>query len=139
MKDASRFVIEISTEGNTDVLNLCPELARLGKPLKGDGVIHLFVLGSTAALTTIEYEPGLVKHDLQAMFQRLAPDNIHYHHQATWHDDNGHAHIRAAMIGPSLTIPFHDGKLILGEYQQVILVDFDTRPRRRKIIGTVLG
>jgi secondary thiamine-phosphate synthase enzyme len=139
MKDASRFTIEIATEGNTDVINLVPELARSGKPLKGDGVLHLFVVGSTAALTTIEHEPGLVKHDLQAMFQRLAPDNIHYHHQATWHDDNGHAHVRAALIGPSLTIPFHDGKLLLGEYQQVVLIDFDTRPRRRKIIGTVLG
>jgi secondary thiamine-phosphate synthase enzyme len=135
----SRFVIELSTEGNNDVVNLMSEIARHSASLHGEGVLHLFVVGSTAALTTIEYEPGLVKHDLAETFKRLVPDDAHYHHEATWHDDNGHAHIRAALLGPSLSVPFQQGKLLTGEYQQVVLVDFDTRPRRRRVIGTVLA
>ena len=135
----NRFVIELSSEGNCELTDLTRALEPHVKGLKGAGVLHLFVVGSTAALTTIEFEPGLVRHDLKDAFQRLVPDNIPYHHEATWHDDNGHAHIRAAMVGPSLTVPFDGGRLMTGEYQQVVLVDFDTRPRRRKIIGTVLG
>jgi secondary thiamine-phosphate synthase enzyme len=135
----SRFVIELATEGNNDIVNLMPELSRHSASLHGEGVLHLFVVGSTAALTTIEFEPGLVKHDLAETLNRLVPDNAQYHHEATWHDDNAHSHIRAAMLGPSLTVPFSKGKLLTGEYQQVVIVDFDTRPRRRKIIGTVLA
>lgn len=136
--DSNRFVIELASEGHSEVINLGPELAKHAKLLKGNGVLHLFVVGSTAALTTIEYEPGLVKHDLPALLQRLIPDDLHYHHEATWHDDNGHAHLRASIVGPSLTLPFQDGKLLTGKYQQPVLVDFDTRPRRRKVIGTIL-
>ena len=137
-KKANRFTLELSSEGNNELIDLTGDLAKHVREIKGDGVLHLFVVGSTAALTTIEFEPGLVKHDLKETFQRLIPDNIAYHHEATWHDDNGHAHIRAALVGPSLTVPFHDGKLMTGEYQQIVLVDFDTRPRRRKIVATVL-
>ena len=133
-----RFVIEVSTDGNTDIINLSPELAEKMRGTEGDGVLHCFVVGSTAALTTIEYEPGLVKHDVQNALQRLIPDNLPYEHEATWNDDNGHSHIRAALIGPSLTVPFAQGKLLTGEYQQIVLIDFDTRPRRRTIIGTIL-
>ena len=100
--------------------------------------MSLFVVGSTAALTTIEYENGLIKHDLPRVLQRLVPDDDRYEHEATWNDDNGHSHIRAALIGPSLIVPFANGKLLTGEYQQVVLIDFDTRPRRRLIICTVL-
>jgi secondary thiamine-phosphate synthase enzyme len=100
--------------------------------------VNLFVVGSTAALTTIEYENGLIKHDLPNVLQRLVPDNDRYEHEATWNDDNGHSHIRAALVGASVTVPFANGKLLTGEYQQVVLIDFDTRPRRRVIICTVL-
>lgn len=133
-----RFTIQVGTEGNNDIINLSPELARQVKDLKGEGLVHLFVAGSTAALTTIEFEPGLVKHDLPEVFQRLIPDDAHYDHEATWNDDNGHSHVRAALLGPGLTIPVSNGKLLTGEYQQVVLIDFDTSPRRRTVIATVL-
>ena len=135
-----RFSIEIYTEGNTDIVNLHTELAKRLRELKvnGEGLLHLFVVGSTAALTTLEFEPGLVKHDLPAVLQRLVPDDARYEHEATWNDDNGHSHVRSALVGPGLTVPFSNGKLLTGEYQQVVLLDFDTRPRRRKIIATVV-
>ena len=137
-----RFTIECSTDGNSDAVNLSPELQKrlreLNPPPRGDGLVHLFVVGSTAALTTIEYEPGLIKHDLPEAMQRLAPDDTRYEHEATWHDDNGHSHIRASLVGPGLTIPFSNGKLLTGEYQQIILIDFDTRPRRRTVIVSVI-
>jgi len=136
-----RFTFEISTNGNTDVINLTPQI---GPHLKeagagGEGVLHLFVVGSTAALTTVEFEPGLVKHDLPELFQRLIPDDARYDHEATWNDDNGHSHLRASLLGPSVTVPYSNGKLLTGEYQQIVLIDFDTRPRRRTVIGTLLG
>ena len=134
-----RFRIEISTNGDADVVNLSPLLAPHVRELgNAEGVLHLFVVGSTAALTTLEFEPGLVKHDVPALLQRLIPDDARYDHEATWNDDNGHSHLRAALIGPSLTIPFGGGKLLTGEYQQAVLIDFDTRPRRRTVIATVI-
>jgi secondary thiamine-phosphate synthase enzyme len=133
-----RFILEVSTDGNTDVVNLSPELNARLRGFDGEGLLHLFIVGSTAALTTLEYEPGLVKHDVQNVLQRLVPDDVPYEHEATWNDDNGHSHIRAALIGPSLTVPFSKGKLLTGEYQQVVLIDFDTRARRRKIIATLV-
>ena len=133
-----RFTLEVATDGNTDIVDLTPLVAVKIRDVRGDGLVHLFVIGSTAALTTIEFEPGLVKHDLPALFQRLVPDDIHYDHEATWNDDNGHSHVRAALLGPGLTIPFAKGKLLTGEYQQVVLIDFDTRPRRRTVIATVI-
>ena len=133
-----RFTLEVETDGNTDIVNLSPELAKRMRDVRGPGVVHLFVIGSTAAITTVEYEPGLIKHDLPAVLQRLIPDDARYEHEATWNDDNGHSHVRAALIGPSLTIPFSDGKLLTGEYQQVVLIDFDTRARRRTIVATVM-
>ena len=133
-----RFTINVATEGNTDIVNLSPELSRRIKDVKGDALLHLFVGGSTAALTTIEFEPGLIKHDLPELFQRLIPDNAHYAHEATWNDDNGHSHVRAALLGPGLILPVTNGKLLTGEYQQVVLIDFDTRPRRRSIVCTLM-
>jgi secondary thiamine-phosphate synthase enzyme len=133
-----RFTIEIFTEGNTDIVNVQPELAKRARELKGDGLLHLFVVGSTAALTTVEFEPGLIKHDLPRVLQQIAPDDARYDHEATWNDDNGHSHVRAALVGPGVTIPFSNGKLLTGEYQQVVLMDFDTRPRKRTIIVTVI-
>ncbi len=135
-----RFILEISTNGDTDIINLMPHIApRLREIGAGDGVLHLFVVGSTAALTTIEFEPGLVKHDLPTLFQRLIPDDSRYDHESTWNDDNGHSHLRASLLGPSVTVPYSNGKLLTGEYQQIVLIDFDTRPRRRTIIGTALA
>jgi|ERR1051325_3753528 secondary thiamine-phosphate synthase enzyme len=133
-----RFTLEFVTEGNTHVVNVSPELGKRLAEVRGSGLAHLFVVGSTAAITTLEYEPGLVRHDMREAFQRLIPDNIRYEHEATWNDDNGHSHVRAALIGPSLTIPFANGKLLTGEYQQVVLIDFDTSPRKRQIIVTLL-
>jgi secondary thiamine-phosphate synthase enzyme len=133
-----RFTIEVETEGNNQILNLELELGKHLKNIRGSGLLHLFVPGSTAAITTIEYERGLVKHDLAAALQRLIPDNIPYEHEATWNDDNGHSHIRASFFGPELTVPFADGQLMTGEWQQVVLIDFDTRPRRRTVIVTVM-
>ncbi len=133
-----RFIIEISSEGDTDIINLSPELSARLKGTIGDGIVHLFIAGSTAALTTIEFEPGLVKQDLPRVLQQLIPDDAKYEHEATWNDDNGHSHVRAALIGPSLTVPFSNGKLLTGEWQQVVLIDFDTQPRKRKIICTVI-
>ena len=133
-----RFTITISTEGNGDIVNLNPELASRIREVKGDALLHVFVGGSTAAITSVEFEPGLVKHDLPALFQRLAPDDAHYDHEATWNDDNGHSHVRSALLGPGLTVPITNGKLLTGEWQQVVLIDFDTRPRRRQIICTVI-
>jgi secondary thiamine-phosphate synthase enzyme len=134
-----RFTLDIGTNGDTDIVNLMPQLAPRVRELGGDGVLNLFVVGSTAALTTLEFEPGLVKHDLPALLQRLIPDDARYDHEATWNDDNGHSHLRATLLGPSLTIPFAAGKLMTGEYQQVVLIDFDTRPRRRTVIATALS
>jgi secondary thiamine-phosphate synthase enzyme len=133
-----RFTIDIETEGNTDIVNLSPHITAKLKGIEGDGLLHLFIAGSTAALTTLEFEPGLVKHDVPRMFQQLVPDSAKYDHEATWNDDNGHSHVRAALLGPSLTVPISSGRLMTGEYQQVVLIDFDTRPRRRRVVCTVM-
>ncbi len=133
-----RFTLHIETDGNNSIANLHPDLAYTLRDIKGIGIAHLFVVGSTAALTTMEFEPGLLKHDLPNTMQRLVPDDARYEHEATWNDDNGHSHIRASLIGPSLTVPFQDGRLLTGEYQQVVLIDFDTRPRRRTVIVTLM-
>jgi secondary thiamine-phosphate synthase enzyme len=133
-----RFFLELNTEGNTHIINLTPELTKRVRELQGEGVLHLFVVGSTAGLTTMEYERGLVQHDFQAAMERIAPADAHYEHEQTWNDDNGHSHLRASLLGASLTIPFGNGQLLTGEYQQIVLVDFDTTPRKRTVIATVL-
>jgi secondary thiamine-phosphate synthase enzyme len=133
-----RFSLSVSTDGNSDLVNLTAELNRHVRELLGEGLLHLFAVGSTCALTTIEFEPGLIKYDFKALMQKLVPDDARYEHEATWNDDNGHSHLRASLIGADVTIPFSNGKLLTGEYQQVVLVDFDTRPRKRTIICTAL-
>jgi secondary thiamine-phosphate synthase enzyme len=134
-----RFTLDIQTDGSNDIINISAELKPHLRELRGEGLLHLFLVGSTAALTTMEYESGLVRHDMAEVLQRLIPDDAHYAHEATWNDDNGHSHVRAALIGPGLMIPFADGRLLTGEYQQIVLLEFDTRPRRRTIICTVLA
>ena len=101
------------------------------------GIVTIFVSGSTAAITTIEYEPGL-KTDFPKMLSTIAPKNIEYEHNKTWHDGNGHSHVRASLVGPSLTIPFKDGRLLLGTWQQIVVVEMDTRERERKIILQIM-
>ena len=103
------------------------------------GQAALLVHGSTASLTTLEYEPGLVEHDLSAALERLAPRDERYEHEETWHDDNGHSHVRASLVGPSLALPIVDGRVPLGTWQQVVLVDSDTRPRTRTVHVSVVG
>ncbi|HZY94102.1 MAG TPA: secondary thiamine-phosphate synthase enzyme YjbQ [Candidatus Bathyarchaeia archaeon] len=102
------------------------------------GIAVLFVPGSTAALTTIEYEPGLL-HDFPAMLDRIAPSNISYEHEKHWHDGNGHSHVRAALLGPDLTVPIHAGKLVLGTWQQIVFMELDVRPRNREITVQLIG
>lgn len=131
--------IELSTQGNTDILDITAEAQELvSKHGLNAGHITLFVPGSTGGLTTVEYEPGLLK-DLPEAFERIAPTGRRYHHDDTWHDGNGHAHVRASFMGPSLVVPFSDGKLLLGTWQQIVLIDFDNRPRRRKVVAQVMG
>ena len=130
--------ILLSTKGNSDVIDITPETVRLLEHASfKDGIVCLCVVGSTGALTTCEYEPGL-EQDLKDFFQKLIPPG-RYHHDQTWNDGNGHAHLRASLVGPSISIPFNNGKLVLGTWQQVIFLDFDTRPRSREIIVQFVG
>ena len=103
-----------------------------------DGIVTVFVRGSTGAVSTVEYEPGLVV-DLRDYFDRAIPPDIPYQHDRRWHDGNGHSHVRATLMGPSLTVPFVDGRLTLGTWQQIIFVDFDVRSRSRTLIVQVMG
>lgn len=98
-----------------------------------EGFVLLFVPGSTGALTTIEYEPGLLE-DFPKLLERVAPSGVPYRHDLTWHDGNGHSHVRASLIGPSLTVPFRDGRLLLGTWQQVVFIELDNKPRRRRLL-----
>lgn len=127
------------TRGQHDVIDITADVASAVEASGLDsGVATLFVTGSTAGVTTIEYEPGLV-HDLEAAFDRLVPRDLEYRHHERWGDDNGHSHVRAALLGPSLAVPFVNKRLTLGTWQQIILVDFDTRPRQREYVVQVMG
>jgi secondary thiamine-phosphate synthase enzyme len=132
--------INVNTKGNNQVLDLTDEVSRaIDRGAILDGTVTVFVVGSTGGITTTEYEPGLVKRDLRVAFEKIAPEDGTYLHEQTWHDDNGHSHVRASLLGPSLTIPLIQGRLTLGTWQQIILIDFDTRPRNREIIVQVIG
>lgn len=132
--------IRIKTRGNCDVVNITEQVgsAALDSDIT-NGTVTVFNIGSTAGITTTEYEPGLVNYDIARAFEKIAPKNDRYEHEETWHDDNGHSHIRASLLGPSLSIPIVDGKLTLGTWQQIILVDFDTRSRTRTVICQIIG
>lgn len=132
--------INIETQGNAQVIDLTPLLAeKLNFTDVSSGIATLFVIGSTAGITTVEFEPGLVEHDLKALFERIAPEDGPYQHEVTWNDDNGHSHLRASLLGPSLTVPIRDRQPILGTWQQIVLIDFDTRPRRREVVVQLIG
>jgi secondary thiamine-phosphate synthase enzyme len=131
--------LTVSTRGNGDTINITPGVERALKESQlTSGVVTLFVVGSTAALTTIEYEDGAV-NDLNRAIERLAPRSLEYEHHLRWGDDNGHSHVRAALLGPALSVPFVGGRPTLGTWQQIILIDFDTRPRQREIVAQIIG
>jgi secondary thiamine-phosphate synthase enzyme len=138
MKLAS-MTIHVSTKGNGAVHDLTDEVQeRLEASNLNSGFINLFIAGATGALTTIEYEPGLVE-DLQHTLKRIAPDDLPYMHNRTKKDGNAHSHLHASLIGPCLCVPFENGKLMLGRWQQTVLVDCDTRPREREILVQIIG
>lgn len=131
--------VGIKTSGELDIVDITGEIAKIvSKTGIKNGVANVFVPGSTGSVTTIEYEPGLLK-DLPNSLERVAPRNAEYEHEKTWHDGNGHSHVRASIIGPSITIPIKDGALRLGTWQQVVFVELDVRPRSRRLVVTCLG
>jgi len=132
--------IKVRTKGNCDIVDITGQVAAaLAESGMRDGAVVLFNVGSTAGITTTEYEPGLVKYDIKAAFEKIAPENARYEHEETWHDDNGHSHVRASLLGPSLSVPVVEGRLTLGTWQQIILVDFDTRARTRTVICQIIS
>ena len=132
--------LEIDTQGNNQVLNITEEIAAcVARSGISTGIAVACVVGSTAGITTTEFEPGMVNRDLRAAFEGIAPENGTYLHEQTWHDDNGHSHVRASLLGPSLTVPVVDGALQLGTWQQIVLIDFDTRTRQRRITVQIIG
>lgn len=131
--------ISINTEGNCDLVDITSNVQDvINKASHIEGNVLIFAGGSTAGITTIEYEPGLIK-DYPKFFEKTIPENISYEHDKTWHDGNGHSHVRAALQGASLTVPFNDGRLLLGTWQQIIFIDFDNRPRKRNITVQITG
>jgi secondary thiamine-phosphate synthase enzyme len=134
-----KFYLSFKTSGETDVIDITHQVAsRVSESGVTDGQVLIFIPGSTASVTTIEYESGVVQ-DLKEAVERLAPRGIFYRHDARWGDGNGYAHVRAALLGPSLTVPIAAGRPVLGTWQQIVLVDFDNRPRERKILVQVSG
>jgi secondary thiamine-phosphate synthase enzyme len=137
MVSTHRF--SIATRGQGDAHDITRQVAAaVARSTLTSGAAVVFVVGSTAGLTTIEFEPGAVA-DLNALFERLAPRDADYRHHLRWGDDNGSSHVRAALLGPSITVPFTDGQLILGTWQQVMLLEFDTRPRDREVVVQLIG
>lgn len=132
-------VLELSTNGNGDIVDITRAvITAVEESELNNGTVTVFSPSATSALTTIEYEPGCVE-DLQRLFDEIADPARHYAHNARWGDGNGHSHVRAALLGPSLTIPFVEGSLTLGTWQQIIFVDFDNRSRRRRLVAQIIG
>lgn len=131
--------ILVKTKGEDDILDITSRIDQNLKESKMmNGNITIFVSGSTAAITTIEFEPGLCE-DFPRMLQRVAPSNIAYNHEKMWHDGNGRSHVKASLIGPSLTVPFSNGKMMIGTWQQIVLIEFDIRSRNRTIVTQIIG
>jgi len=132
-------IIQLETQGEPDIVNITKQVkVHVEKSKIQSGLITVFCTGSTAAVTTIEYEPGLLK-DLPTAMERFAPKDAVYEHHLRWQDGNGHSHVRAAIIGPSLTIPILEGKMPLGTWQQIAFLDLDVRPRSRQLIVQAVG
>jgi secondary thiamine-phosphate synthase enzyme len=131
------MVLEFSTQGFNQILDITRDVLRsVERSGVREGVAHLFVSGSTAALTTIEYEPGALE-DLKRALEQIAPMSATYAHNEAWGDGNGYAHLRAALLKPDLCVPIREGRLALGTWQQIVLMDFDNRPRSRKVLLTL--
>ena len=131
--------INLQTKGNCDIINITPQVEQqVAETDINNGTANLFVAGSTAGISTIEFESGVLS-DFQSMWERNIPQNIPYNHDRRWGDGNGYSHVRASLLGASLVIPFNDKRLALGTWQQIVLVDFDNRPRTRQIILQIMG
>jgi secondary thiamine-phosphate synthase enzyme len=131
--------ITLQSRANCDIIDITSQVVKsVEKSGINSGIVTLFIAGSTAGITTIEYEPNLIS-DFKNMWDRVIPQNIPYEHNRTWGDGNGHSHVRASTLGASLTIPFVNKRLTLGTWQQIVFVDFDNRPRSRKIAIQILG
>jgi len=132
--------IKVKTGGNCDIVDITEQVSNtIADPGASNGTVTVFNVGSTAGISTTEDEPGLVNYDIAAAFEKIVPRAGRYEHEETWHDDNGHSHVRAALLGPSLSVPIVDGRLALGTWQQIVLVDFDTRPRTRTVVCQIVG
>jgi secondary thiamine-phosphate synthase enzyme len=131
--------ISIQTNGNCDIVDITSQIAReiTNSPIK-DGIVTIFITGSTAGLSTIEYEGGLVS-DYKEMWERITPSGISYKHNIRWGDGNGHSHVRASLQSPSLVIPFTNKQMTLGTWQQIVVIDFDNRPRKRELFLQLIG
>ncbi len=131
--------LAVETKGHRDMRDITPGVGELvARSRVATGTAHIFVVGSTAAVGSIEFEPGLCS-DLPAQLDRVVPPSREYGHERAWHDGNGHSHLQATWLGPSLTVPVESGKLVLGTWQQVFLLECDVRPRQRTIVVTVTG
>lgn len=137
--ELQRNTITCQTTGNTDIVDITPQVTEaLRNSGIRDGVVFLFISGSTAALTTIEYESGVIE-DLVRTVEKLVPQDVPYQHNLRWGDGNGYSHVRASLLGPSLNIPVANKKLLLGSWQQIVLLDFDNRPRKREVVIQIIG
>ncbi|HIP58222.1 MAG TPA: YjbQ family protein [Archaeoglobus profundus] len=131
-------ILHVDLGAHGDMKDITDEVRKFVKESgKKDGAVLVFTKGSTGAVTTIEYEPGL-KRDFPRVMDKIAPYNDYYEHHKTWGDDNGSSHVKASIIGPSIVVPFKDGELLLGTWQQIVIINFDTRPRRREVILQIL-
>jgi secondary thiamine-phosphate synthase enzyme len=131
--------LSLSTQGDNHTVDITPQVyGAVQKSGLRSGIASVFVPGSTGGITTIEYESGAVQ-DLDEVLEKLVPRNIEYKHNLRWGDGNGHSHIRAALVGPSLTVPFSGGQLMLGTWQQIVFVDFDNRSRQREVVVQIIG
>jgi len=131
--------ISLQTKGQCDIIDITPQVARqVAETNVNSGMVTVFVSGSTAGVSTIEFESGVLS-DFKGMWERSVPQNIPYDHDRRWGDGNGYSHVRASLLGASLVVPFNDKRLMLGTWQQIVLVDFDNRPRSRQIILQVMG
>lgn len=138
MIDIYTDFISLQTKGNTHIIDITSEIESiLKKSGFTEGQVTVFSIGSTGGISTIEYEPGLLQ-DIPEFFDKILPEG-RYHHDMTWHDGNGHSHMRSFLLKTQLTIPFKDGELLLGTWQQVIFIDFDIRPRNRRIVVQIIG
>jgi secondary thiamine-phosphate synthase enzyme len=131
--------LALDSKGHSDMIDITDEVAKaVSKSEIKEGIVNIFIPGSTASVSTVEYEPGLLR-DVPRVLEEIAPFGPDYAHHETWHDDNGASHVRATLMGPGITVPFKDKKLLLGTWQQLIAIDHDTRPRERKLILTIIG